>query len=45
MLGYHDLYIGLDVTLLADCFNYVRKVSEETFGLDVVHYFTLMHTM
>ncbi|VDI13125.1 Hypothetical predicted protein [Mytilus galloprovincialis] len=41
MRDYHDLYLGVDVTLMADCFNHLRKVSKETFGLDVAHYFTL----
>ncbi|VDI52514.1 Hypothetical predicted protein [Mytilus galloprovincialis] len=41
MRDYHDLYLELDVTLMADCFNHLRKVSKETFGLDVAHYFTL----
>ena len=39
--GYHDLYLGLNVTLLADCFEHLRKVSRETFGLDEAHYYTL----
>ena len=41
MREYHDFYLGLDVTLLADCFEHLRKVSRETFGLDVAHYYTL----
>ena len=41
MRKHHDLYIGLDVTLLADCLNPLRKVSKKTFELDVAYYFTL----
>ena len=41
MRKHHDLYIGLDVTLLADCLNPLRKVSKKTFELNVAYYFTL----
>ena len=41
MRKHHDLYFGLDVTLMADCLNPLRKISKKTFELDVAHYFTL----
>ena len=31
MSKHHDLYLGLDVTLLADCLNLLWKVSKKTF--------------
>ena len=37
----HDLYLGLDVTLLADCFEHLKKVSRGTVGLDVNQYYSL----
>jgi len=34
---YHELYVKLDVTLLADVMTHFRNVSYQTFGLDPIH--------
>lgn len=38
---YHDLYLRLDVLLLADAFERFRHVFMTGFGLDPCHYYTL----
>ena len=38
---YHDLYLSLDVLLLADVFKNFRKMGMEYCGLDALHYYTL----
>ena len=38
---YHDLYLKLDVTLLADIFENFRTVARSTYGLDPAHYWSL----
>lgn len=40
MGDYHDLYLKLDVTLLADVFENFRTVSIKNYKLDPAHYFT-----
>ena len=37
---YHDIYLALDVLLLADVFENFRSMSLETYRLDPAHYFT-----
>ena len=37
---YHDLYLALDVLLLADVFENFRAMSLDTYRLDPAHYFT-----
>ena len=37
---YHDLYLGIDVLLLADVFKSFRKTSLQYYKLDPCHYFT-----
>lgn len=37
---YHDIYLMVDVLLLADVFEEFRKMAFETYGLDPSHYFT-----
>ena len=41
MKEYHDLYLSSDVLLLADVFEYFRKMSMEYYGIDALHYCTL----
>lgn len=38
---YHDLYLKTDVLLLADCMEAFRSSCYETYGLDIMHYYTL----
>ncbi len=38
---YHDLYLKLDVALLADVFESFRRSAHKTYGLDPAHYYTL----
>jgi len=38
---YHDLYLTLDTTLLADVMEHFREVSYEIFQLDPLHYISL----
>ena len=38
---YHDLYLGLDVALLADVFETFRSACMKADGLDPAHYYTL----
>ena len=37
---YHDLYLKSDILLLADVFENFRRMCQEYYGLDSVHYFT-----
>ena len=37
---YHDWYVATDTVLLADVFENFRKVCQEKYGLDPVHYYT-----
>ncbi len=37
---YHDLYLKLDVLLLADIFESFRKLSDANYGLDPAYYYT-----
>ena len=37
---YHDLYVQTDTLLLADVFEKFRKVCQEKYGLDPVHYYS-----
>ena len=41
MKNYHDFYLKLDVTLLADVFENFRAISHAAYGLDPAHYWTL----
>ena len=41
MRDYHDLYLKLDVLLLADVFENFRNMATESYGLDPLHYLTL----
>ena len=41
MRQYHDLYLTLDVLLLADVFENVRRMSLNYYELDPCHYYTL----
>lgn len=38
---YHDLYLDMDVHLLADIFEKFREISLNKFGLDPCHYYTI----
>jgi hypothetical protein len=38
---YHNIYVSLDTTLLADCFEYVRNLIKSEFGIDPAHYISL----
>ena len=38
---YHDLYLQIDVLLLADVFENFRTMCVEYYGLDPAHYYTL----
>ena len=40
---YHDLYLQTDVHLLADVFEYFRKLCMEKYGLDPAHYLTALN--
>ena len=40
MADYHDIYLQLDVFLLADSFEKFRKTCLEFYSLDPIHYFT-----
>ena len=39
---YHDLYVATDVLLLAGVFKNFRKICQEKYGLDPVHYYALL---
>ena len=41
MREYHDLYLNLDVLLLADICDNFRKTCITDYGLDAYHYYTL----
>ena len=41
MQEYHDLYLNLDVLLLADVFEYFWQTCILDYGLDPAHYYTL----
>ena len=41
MKDYHDVYLKMDVLLLADIFENFRKLGITNFGLDPAHYITL----
>ena len=41
MRQYHDLYLTLDVLLLADLFENFRRMSLNYYELDPCHYYTL----
>ena len=41
MKEFHDLYLSLDVLLLANVFENFRKMGMEYYGLDALHYYTL----
>lgn len=41
MKDYHDLYLKLDILLLADCFENFRSLSMEIYKIDPTHYYTL----
>ena len=41
MQQYHDLYLNLDVLLLADVFENFRQTCSIDYGLDSAHYYTL----
>ena len=41
MQQYHDLYLNLDVLLLADDFENFRQTCILDYGLDSAHYYTL----
>ena len=41
MPQYHDLYLNLDVLLLADVFENARQTCILDYGLDPAHYYTL----
>ena len=41
MKEYHDLYLSLDVLLLADVSENFRKMSVDYYGLDALHNYTL----
>ena len=41
MQQYHDLYLNLDVLLLADVFENFRQTCIMDYGLDPAHYYTL----
>jgi hypothetical protein len=38
---YHNIYVTLDTTLLADCFEYIRNLIKNEFGIDPAHYISL----
>ena len=40
MADYHDIYLPLDVLLLADFFEKFRKTCLELYSLDPIHYYT-----
>ena len=42
MRDYHNHYLVTDILLLADVFENFRKMSMETFGLDPIHYYSLL---
>ena len=37
---HHDLYVQMDVTLLADIFEKFRDLCQKQYGLDPAHYYT-----
>jgi len=43
MLDYTTLYVKTDVFLLAEIVTHFRQMIFQTFGLDMVHYFSLPH--
>ena len=40
MGDYHDLYLEIDVILLANIFESFRKVCLDNYGLDPAHFYT-----
>ena len=41
MKDYHNHFIITDILLLADVFENFSKMSLETYGLDLIHYYSL----
>ena len=41
MKDYHNHYLITDILLLADVFESFRKMSLETYDLDLIHYYSL----
>ena len=38
---YHDLYLRLDVSLIADLFESFRRIARKTYRFDPAHFYTL----